>query len=69
MYLFCSFCLFCILILLNILFLFATRLTVRCYGPIYSIIDVFHKLLMLMFDMLVKSFVVAEVKATMLTLA
>ena len=55
-------CLFCVRLLLYIVFFFATRLTVRCYGPIY-----FYYILMLIFDVLVKSFVLAEVKATTFT--
>ena len=48
-------------------FFFAARLTVGCCKPIYFIIDVFHNLLLLMFDVLVKSFVLVQVKVTMLT--
>ena len=54
-------------VLLYIAFFIATRPTVGCLGPIYFIIYVFHHLIMLMFDVLVKSFVLAEVEATTLT--
>ena len=67
LYLFCSLCVFCMGVLLYILFPLAQGLQLDATDPFIFIIFVFHNLLMLMFDMLVKSLVLAEVKATLLT--
>ena len=61
-YPFCSLCLFFMWVFVYIVFFFPTRLTVRCYGPIYFIIYVLHNILMLVFDVLVKSFVLLKSK-------
>ena len=48
-------------------FYIVTRLTVRGYKPIYLNIYVFHNLLMLMFNVLVNSIILAKVKASTIT--
>ena len=56
---------------LQIFLVFAITFLTILFHPettIYFIIDMFHNLLMLMFVVLVKWFVLAEVKATMLTI-